>query len=169
MRVGLDTSPIFRGLYQGEAPPAGSLLRKAGFDTIILCAAEWQPPVSADEVCCDILGYIPETDPYPGVSLFHAPNDDDFKRTPSREVLAGALRAANHTAASVLQGAKVLVSCWAGINRSGLVTGLTLHKLTGLSGSDCIKVIRKGRPQALSNPQFVKILNKIPSAKAPKT
>ncbi len=167
LRQGMDASPIFRGLHQGWAPPAGPLLRQAGFDMIVLCAEEWQPPGFADETCSQVLGYTPQTDPYPGVALVHAPNDDDFQKPPSREVLAQALKAASYAAYRVAHGGRVLVSCWAGINRSGLVSALTLHKLTGLAGRDCIAVIQKARPQALRNPQFVSLLNRIQATQRP--
>jgi hypothetical protein len=143
------------------APPVGPLLRNAGFDMIVFCADEWQPPGFAEETCTAILGYKPGTNPYPGVALVHAPNDDDFQAPPPREVLQQALKAASYAAYRVAQGGKVLVSCWAGINRSGLVTALALHRLTGLSGKDCIAAVRKGRPQALRNPQFLNILGRI--------
>jgi hypothetical protein len=164
-RVGIEGSKIARGLYQGQAPPAGPELRAAGFDTLILCAAEWQPPHDADLVCSTILGYTPGTDPYPGVTLFHAPADDDFDNPPSAKVVKVAAEAASFAARQILRGGNVLVSCWAGVNRSGLVTGLTLHGLTGLSGAQCIARIRGARPKALTNPQFVAALAKIQGAR----
>ncbi len=163
-RTGLDATNIYRGLYQGMAPPAGPLLSSSGFDTIVLCAAEWQPPRFVDPVCGAVLGYQPNQHPYPGTVLVYAPADDDFDNPPSRAVLALALRASNFVAQRVAQGSNVLVTCWAGRNRSGLVTGLALHRLTGLMGAACVAHIQRVRPMALRNPQFVAVLNRLRGA-----
>lgn len=166
-RTGVEGTRITRGLFQGMAPPAGPMLRQSGIDMIVLCAMEWQPPGVVDPVCGAVLGYRPGTHPYPGVTLVYAPADDDFERPPSRDVLARALRAADQTARRVAQGGNVLVSCWAGKNRSGLVTGLALHRLTGLPGAACVNHIKRVRPIALGNPQFVAALNRIQGAPQP--
>jgi len=137
------------------------LLRQAGFDTIVLCAEEWQPPEVVDPMCASALNYQPGRHPYPGVTLVLAPAKDDFLIPPSRGTLALALKAASYVAQRVAQGGKVLVSCWAGKNRSGLVTTLALHKLTGRSGIQCMAMIRIARPEALTNPQFCLTLSKI--------
>ncbi len=160
-RTGIEGSLITRGLYQGMAPPTGPMLRQAGIDTIVLCAAEWQPPEVVDPVCSAVLGYQPGVHPYPGVSMVYAPADDDFVQPPSRESLLLALQAATLVAQRIREGGTVLVSCWAGKNRSGLVTGLALHRLTGLPGSSCVGLIKRARPQALTNPQFIAALGRI--------
>ncbi len=152
---------ISRGLFQGQAPPCGPQLRQAGIDTIILCAEEWQPPHNVDPISGAILGYRPGMHPYPGVAIFHAPADDDFNAPPSPQAIAIAARAANFAAGRILRGGNVFVSCWMGKNRSGLVTGLTLHGLTGLAGATCAALIKRARPEALTNPQFVEALSKI--------
>jgi hypothetical protein len=166
-RMGLDATPIYRGLHQGMAPPAGPLLSSSGFDTIVLCAEEWQPPRFVDPVCGAVLGYLPNTHPYPGTTLVYAPADDDFYNPPSRERLSLALRASAYVAQRVAQGSNVLVTCWAGKNRSGLVTGLALHRLTGLPGHMCVAHIKKVRPIALMNPQFVAVLNRLQGTPPP--
>jgi hypothetical protein len=52
------------------------------------------------------------------------------------------------------KGHRVLVRCQAGLNRSGLITALTLCKL-GYTGSDAIELIRKRRTRwALCNQDF---------------
>lgn len=57
------------------------------------------------------------------------------------------------------QGHKVLVRCQAGLNRSGLVTALTLCKL-GFTGEDAIELIRQQRTRfALCNPDFERYVN----------
>jgi protein-tyrosine phosphatase len=55
------------------------------------------------------------------------------------------------------------VTCWAGRNRSGLVTAIALHKLTGFSGVQCVRIIRKARPLALTNLQFRAAIKALPA------
>ena len=54
-------------------------------------------------------------------------------------------------------GSKVLSHSAAGINRASLVTGRILM-LLGFSAKDAIEQIRKNRPGALTNENFVKML-----------
>jgi hypothetical protein len=144
----VEANQIYPGLWQGSAPPQGSILRDAGFSLLVLCAQEHQPPGRLFE----------------GVTVLNAPNDDHSYLPPSREQLQIALDAANQVAKAVQQQNKVLVTCWMGINRSGLVTALALHKLLGISGLEACALIRKARPSALSNPQFISCLTRIQSS-----
>ena len=160
-RTQVEGSLIAPGLYQGQAPPCGPTLRQAGIDTLVLCAEEWQPPYNIDPVCAAVLGYHPALPAYPGVQLVYAPADDDFDKPPSPAVLELAGKAAAAAAFRILQGGKVMVSCWAGKNRSGLVTCLTLQGLTGIGGPGILQHMAKARPQALTNPQFRAAIQKI--------
>jgi protein-tyrosine phosphatase len=55
-------------------------------------------------------------------------------------------------------GRRVLVRCWAGLNRSGLVVAEVLIQ-SGYSAADAIATIRKRRsPEALNNESFVAYL-----------
>jgi hypothetical protein len=150
----LDFSLVYPRLYQGSAPPCGPWLAKAGFGAIVLCAYEWQPPNSADPGCAQLKGYDPRFEPYPGVEIIHSPSDDNFSVAPSREMLVQAFQTANEVVQRVKAGTNVLVTCWMGKNRSGLVTAISLHKLTGLPGAKCVQIIKAARPQAFTNPQF---------------
>ena len=111
---------------------------------LVLCAKGYEPPASA----------------FPGVEVVYALNQDTFNGV-SREQLAVAIHAARDVAAAVRAGRKVLVTCWAGLNRSGLVSALALHLLTGRSGSWCIGAVQHGRQHALGNPAFVAALGKL--------
>jgi FtsP/CotA-like multicopper oxidase with cupredoxin domain len=53
--------------------------------------------------------------------------------------------------------ARVCVLCQVGMNRSGLLVGLTLRVL-GAGGEEAIAVIRRARPGALSNETFARLI-----------
>lgn len=57
--------------------------------------------------------------------------------------------------AAIQQGERVLVHCYAGLNRSGLVNALVVRRLKGVSGAELVAYIRRRRPGALSNRRFV--------------
>jgi len=159
----LDASLIYPGLSQGAAPDIGPRLAAAGFTDLVLCAEEWQPPHQVDDMTAQIMGYDPRVPAYPGVNLIYAPADDITTTPPTRDVLALAVQTANEVVKRVRAGGHVLVTCWAGRNRSGLVTALSLHKLTGLSGVQCVHIIRTARPLALTNLQFRAAIKALPS------
>jgi hypothetical protein len=157
----LDASCLYPGLYQGSAPPVGPLLCASGINVVVLCALEWQPPKYVANPCQQIMGYDGKSPPYPGVEVVYAPNDDDFCEAPSREILQTTIKAASYVAQQIRQGKSALVTCWAGRNRSGLVSAIALHRLTGLPGAECAKMVQKVRPKALGNPQFIALLSRI--------
>jgi hypothetical protein len=143
----IDADEIYPGLWQGGRPPLGDHLREAGFSLLVLCARENQHP--------------PES--FPGVEVVGAPNDDNFDNPPTREQLQRAKQAANQVIAALQKGRQVLVTCYAGINRSGLVSALVLHDFLGVSGVEACMLIQRARPIALTNPQFLNCLSKLPS------
>jgi len=135
----LDASHIVKNVWQGSVPPRGPEVARCGFDVLVLCAMEHQ--------------YHPRE--YPRVIVIRTPLDDAIltcKEWSSANV------AAVKTAALVRQGAKVLITCHAGRNRSGLVTAIVLHLLTGHRGEDIVRRIQKKRFGALTNPSFVRQL-----------
>lgn len=156
----LDATQIIPGLYQGSAPPPGRTLAQAGFKKLILCAMEFQPPHLVPAYANNIIG-LEAPDPFPGVEVFYAPNDDNPLEPATREQLLIAIGAARSTAMTLQHGGKVLVTCWMGLNRSGLVSALTLHILLGCSGRKAVQMVQQKRPNALKNPQFVSHLNRI--------
>lgn len=137
----LNANAILPLLWQGGRPPTGNRLHTYGFHALVLCAAEYQPDAHL----------------FPGVEVIYAPNDDNFGQI-TREQIEGALAAARQTAALVRSGRKVLVTCWAGINRSGLVSAISVHLLTGWSGVACIRHVKSARRGALRNPAFQEVL-----------
>jgi len=151
----LDANEIVPGLWQGALPPAGTDVRNRGFTVLVLSAREKQPPA----------------DWYPGVEVIRAPNDDHPDYGPlDREKLRVAIRAAERVTEVIKGGGKALVTCAAGANRSGLISGITLHLLLGWSGNKAINQIRKKRRvkggyRPLSNAEFVAALQNLPARK----
>ena len=141
----LDAHEVFFNLWQGSVPHTGSMLHNLGFDVLVLCAQEYQPP----------------SNQFDGLQVIHAPNDDNFERRPSRAELMVAIDAAKEVAHSIASGLKVLVTCMAGRNRSGLVSAIAIHRLTQKPGVECIELIQSKRPHALRNPQFNWVLRNI--------
>lgn len=157
----VECDEIVAGLWQGSYPEPGREVSASGFDVLVLCAIELQTP----------------EEEYPGVTVIHAPNEDDSSKPLSRSKLNVALKAAKQVVSAVQEGKKVLVTCAAGLNRSGLVTGIALHLLHGWDGTKCVKTVQEKRTPlttrsgevltALCNPEFVKSLVKLAKKKDP--
>jgi protein-tyrosine phosphatase len=141
----LDATQIYGGLYQGSKPPMGHVLQDAGFAAVVLCAAEYQPPDGA----------------FPGIKVHRVPFDDQSNRDLNREDLAPIIKAARFTVGVLKRNKKVLVTCWMGLNRSGLVSALSLHMLLGISGEKAAWIVQAKRPNALRNPMFMAHLNRV--------
>lgn len=138
---GLDVSEIHPGLYQGSLPPFGDVLAKKGFDVLVLCAEENQ-----------------HDDFYFDIHTICAPGEDNEDPEVLTRCLPTWILAAQRVAQQVKLGKKVLVTCMAGLNRSGMVTAMALHLLTGKSGADCVAHIQSCRDHALFNSTFVRFL-----------
>lgn len=154
----IEGSPSFAhnvlgGLWIGNAPPILSAHERgtnsralASFDTIVLCAREYQP----------------EAGLFGGQEVIHAPMDDNFEFM-TKECAETAARAARNVIARISEGSQVLVTCLAGRNRSGLVCALALcFGPERLSSNDAIRLVRDARGQhALRNPLFVRFLESL--------
>lgn len=119
-------------LAQGSAPPSVVSTVRIPFDVIVLAAMEYQPEL-------------------PGYHVMHVPLDDSG---PPPSVVDHHLirRTAREIADRVRLRERVLVTCWQGRNRSGVLAGLAMRHL-GLSGVEAahrIRVLRNG----LRNPHF---------------
>ena len=148
----LDAHEIAPGMWQGSFPPLGPAVAQGDFNLLVLCARELQP----------------NSNQFHNVAVAHAPNDDNAAFGPlTRDKLMVALQAARRTAKAIKAGQRVLVTCAKGMNRSGLVSALTLHLLYGWSGEQCIRQVRncrRGRDgyQPLSNSDFTGVLRRLP-------
>lgn len=115
-------------LAQGSAPP---LEARVPFDVIVFSAKEYQPNLS-------------------GYDVMHVPLDDGPPPdTKTRERIRAAAR---QIAEHVRAGRRVLVTCWQGRNRSGVLAGLALVEL-GLPRQRAVRRIREYR-NGLTNRYF---------------
>lgn len=138
----LDASAIVRrpgwSLWVGGKPP---LDREIPFDTLVLCAREVQP---------ERLGFSKQVIrvPLPDSSL-------------SSYELRRALAGGQQVAAALAGRRRVLVTCYAGLNRSALVASLALGLVTRMEPDQIIELMRTRRsPDALHNPHFVEYIRK---------
>jgi protein-tyrosine phosphatase len=115
-------------LAQGSAPMPGVSLP---FDVIVLSAMEHQP---------ELRGY----------RVLHVPLDDG--PPPDAPTRAYIRMAAREIARLVRSGRRVLVTCWQGRNRSGVLSGLALVEL-GVPPDHAIRRIARLR-NGLTNPYY---------------
>ena len=144
-----DWDEIYTNLYQGGAPTQMDELRRDKFDVIVFCATDFQPSANA---------YFP-TD-----CIFCPFKDNDAGPSPAK--LKEIYELADKISMMIMGGKKVLITCAAGLNRSGLLTALVINKLTGWGGAACINLVRSKRRivagmSPLYNQAFVKILQSI--------
>ncbi len=133
-------SRIAPKIWQGPCPPSYERAVQDGFAVLVFCADEIQP----------------EADPPRQLQVLRAPMDDNPYRPINASEWALAHRAAAQVARASHEGHRCLVTCAAGLNRSGLVNALALHYRFGLSGRDAIEQVRRNRGQAaLHNASFV--------------
>jgi protein-tyrosine phosphatase len=137
--MALDADRVAAEIWQGSLPPKGSTVSDNGFDVLVLSARELQAPARH----------------FPGVRVLHAPLNDD---APTLTELRTAFAAAKAVASAGRSGKKVLVTCAAGRNRSGLIVALSLMML-GMKASQATSLVRAARGEhALSNQYFVREL-----------
>lgn len=136
----LDTTRLLPRLHIGSAPSRGADVQRAGFDLLVLCADDHQPAISV-----------------PGLCVVRCPLDDNpYVPLPAAHWDA-AIHAAEETVRQLAMGARALVTCRAGLNRSALVCALVLC-LNGRTPEQAVVHIRRRRGGALNNPQFVAAL-----------
>lgn len=125
-------------LYQGDVVAAAT--EGPRFGTLVLCAEELP---------------LPARDDMPGVRIVDARIDDSELSLREAWTAEGA---AGRVVRDLTEGRSVLVTCFAGRNRSGLVVGLALRRM-GVRGADAVGLVRQARgPSALSNESFVRYL-----------
>ena len=129
---------VARRLWMGSRPDPESSY--SGFDVLVLSAWEYQPRG---------VFRVPE--------IIHVPLDDSGS-PPTAEEVEGALVASREVARHRRAGRRVLVTCTAGMNRSGLIVALALRRL-GVPAASAIALVRRARgDEALSNPWFAELV-----------
>lgn len=135
----LDASNISPKLWIGSRPPVDRDM--PAFDVVVLCAVEFQPEIA-----------------FHGTVIRCPLNDAQLSLTE----LSYAVGASRAVAGALAGDKRVLVTCYAGLNRSALVASLALGQLTTLSADDIMALIRTRRnSSALSNPYFQDVLRKM--------
>lgn len=146
-----DFDQIHSHLFQGSYPKLSKELLQQ-FDVIVYCSMERQPKPSD-------LRLVP-----PDKHVLSIPLDDNPYQPISRELAAMLIKLARQLATKVRAGRKTLITCTMGMNRSGLVTALTLMMATGCSGKNAVAAVRQHRrpasdgQQALFNPVFTRFV-----------
>lgn len=130
-------SEVVRGLWQGgvdalDEPEVGD------FDVVVMTAAELQPTIRSVEASGGRLWAYPMLDVVP----MRASDG------------AAAQRIGSRVCRVVERGGRVLVTCHAGLNRSGLVVALALVE-GGFLPPHAVTLVRRARgPHALGNEDF---------------
>ncbi len=145
-RYGIDASRIIPGLYQGSRPNRGESLWLGGFDALVLCAEEYQPPARD----------------FPGLSVHHVPLDDHKYVISDAEWLR-IIGGAEFAMSNIHIGRRVLVTCQQGWNRSGIVNAVAVMLLTGCDAGQAVRHLRRKRPDALANKSFARQLHVLPA------
>jgi protein-tyrosine phosphatase len=127
---------VIPGLWQGSAPNDADV--RGRFAMVVLAAHEWQPTLHVSMV-------------------LRVPFEDGLLSKRETQMVT---KASELVVEALKRGDPVLVTCFAGLNRSGLITALALRRL-GYSPSDAIDLVRRARGEyALSNPSFVQFINR---------
>jgi hypothetical protein len=136
----LDADRLAPKLWIGSAPQwaeGSDLLHQLGFQTLVLCALEYQPPAHR----------------FPYLRVIHAPFDDVPELdTPATAVVQ---RTARQVMGEVTRGRRTLVTCFAGRTRSGLVCARVLMKMSGAPAHLVVDHVQRLRANALTNTGFV--------------
>jgi len=141
-------------LYQGSVPDPDSSYE--GFSMIVLCAQECQP----------------ELPRFKGTVL--RPAFDDTTN-PSVAHVQRARDASVAVGSELMRGGRVLVTCFMGLNRSGLVVGQAMAMTTRIPADQIVEMIRAARGKdALTNTTFhamvlsaVRMRDEVLSARSP--
>ena len=140
-----NATEVIPRLWQGGKPAPGCY----SFDLIVLVDDEYQPEASS----------------FPCSRVLRIPLSD--YRLPTPEEYVQARLVAETVVAWYRAGNKILVTCGAGLNRSGLITGLTM-KMLGYQQDDLIRLIRQARgDRAIRNTGYLAFIAKISSISAP--
>lgn len=135
--INLDAHEISKNLWIGARPTDRDV--RGHFDLVVLCAEEYQPRLP--------------------VQTLYVPVDDGVV---TEDLVKATLGASREVVKALKKGKRVLVSCWAGVNRSALVTALALMQLGHTADGAIARIRAKRQPKIgmrpLSNAHFVRYL-----------
>lgn len=141
---------VLGNMWIGSAPPIGWTVSQH-FDCLVLSAMEYPP----GSTC------------FPNVERLAVTLNDDGSPMQKPE-MAEAVRAAGKVLAWLKARKRVLVTCHAGLNRSGLICALVLCKAKGMSPKEAVETVRAARgPNALRNQYFLDFLEAYCSVRKP--
>lgn len=143
----LSQTQVAPRLWVSSYPLPGAYLARR-IDVLALCAMELQ----------DVSG-----NPYPGLADVYLCPLDDSGPPPTEQELRDAHATARDLARHLKAGQRVMCSCRAGRNRSGLCAALTLRQAYGITGQAAANIVRGARPECLSNPHFAAHLRGLPA------
>lgn len=136
----IDVTAIWPTLWMGGHPDF-QLEELAPWDVVAFCAKEYQPRLDSTN----------------HIFVYLAIDDDQL----SADDKVAALRTGAGIAEFIKSGARCLVTCNGGLNRSGLICAIAMWKLD-MPMMRAIDVIREARgPDALSNRFFVSFLRSL--------
>lgn len=135
-RPRLDYDEVMPRIHQGGALDPSRSYRP--FSMIVLCAAEEQPQLPR----------------FAGKVLRPAFIDSSAERD-ADAIFRAAHQASREVAREWINGGNILVTCQMGWNRSGLVVGLSMNRITAVSPDRIVAAIRRARGKdALCNLRF---------------
>lgn len=133
-----DCHMITDRLWMGGLPTGFPQLFER-WDVIVLCAGEYQPHVELPEDWNKV--------------ILRVPFDDSPNAIP-HSVEKSLHKQAKYLAQLHAEGKNILITCFAGVNRSGLLTALVLRYAFGCDGAEAIYKIQSVRTFALTNKTF---------------
>lgn len=140
--------------WQSGLPRHFLRLPDNGVDLIVLAAKEAQP--GREEIV-----WIKRQ--APSLSMILVPMVDTEDESELPENARKAAGVAKVVAARLREGKRVLVTCAAGLNRSGFISALALMERRGISGKEAVERVQKARSGALSNATFARYIANLPT------
>lgn len=137
-----DQDMLVKGLWQGSRPLIGEYFGR--FDLVVFCANEFQPNKRQIEELGIREALVAGFNDSPFL------DGDDYK----------AINLAVSTVSARLRAKEtILVTCMAGMNRSGLVSALSMMDAYDFTADRAIKTVRRARgPFALGNDTFLRMI-----------
>lgn len=137
----LDANEIIPGLWVGSKPPKGEFLYKNNYTHVVLCCPDYQLPAKD----------------FPNVNVIHCPFEDNYNIM-NNTTMVLVFVTAKLIAETHKNGGKILVTCYAGLNRSALLAALAL-RILGYSPFFAIESLRENRnKRCLENKIFERLV-----------